>query len=246
MCFLLHNQGIVGKESWTYLGLFQSFLFSCRWRITENTQSKKCAVFCEQTAAVRSCEVAIFNCKQLLSLCTPSYKPACRSWIVCKWDTFVRAEYSVRQFSSLLFYQCKLMRAAKAGTCTYQQFRYCSTVGSASCLVAVDMCSIILSCMGSWEMFQVLFIISQSIKLRLKECGNSTSLVHPLESRWVMHSNISNSAFGRGWTGYCSEVFSVPISYGFCLKKTQCSSPSIFMLTQSVCPLETSHYSLVV
>lgn len=79
MCFLLCNHGIVGKESWTYLGLFHNFVFSCRCSITENTQSKKCAVFCEQTATVRSCEVGRFNCKQLVSLCTCSYKPACSS-----------------------------------------------------------------------------------------------------------------------------------------------------------------------
>lgn len=34
MCFLPCNHGIVGKENWTYLGLFQSFLF-CRCSITE-------------------------------------------------------------------------------------------------------------------------------------------------------------------------------------------------------------------
>lgn len=56
MCFLLHNHGIVGKESWTFLGLFQTSLF-CRCNITENTQSKKCAVFCKLTVTVRSCEV---------------------------------------------------------------------------------------------------------------------------------------------------------------------------------------------
>lgn len=77
MCCLLHNHGIVGKESWTYLGLFHSFVFFCTCSITENTQSKKCTVFCEQTATVRSCEVGRFNCKQLLSLCIPSYKAAC-------------------------------------------------------------------------------------------------------------------------------------------------------------------------
>lgn len=118
MCFLLHDHGTVGKKSWTYLGLLQSFLFCCRCSITENTQSKKCAVFCEQTATMRSCEVGIFNCKQLLSLCTPSYKPACSSWTVCKWDTFVTPVYSVRHFSLLLFYQCKLMRGTKTGTCS--------------------------------------------------------------------------------------------------------------------------------
>lgn len=56
MCFLLHNYGIIGKESWTFLGLFQTFLF-CRCNITENTRSKKCAVFCKLTVTVRSCEV---------------------------------------------------------------------------------------------------------------------------------------------------------------------------------------------
>lgn len=138
LCFLLSNHGIVGKESWTCLGLFQSFLFSCRCSITENTQSKKCAVFCEQTATGRSCEVGIFNCKQLLPLCTRSYKPACSSWTVCEWGTFVTAVHSVRELSLLLFYQCKVTRAAKAGTCSYPQFQHCSTVGCTSCLVAVD------------------------------------------------------------------------------------------------------------
>lgn len=101
MCCLLHNHGIVGKESWTYLGLFHSFVFFCTCSITENTQSKKCTVFCEQTATVRSCEVGRFNCKQLLSLCIPSYKAACNCWTLSKWDTFVTAVFSERQ-SSLL------------------------------------------------------------------------------------------------------------------------------------------------
>lgn len=117
------------------------------------------------------------------------------------------------------------MRAAKAGTCSYQQLQHCSTVGSTSCLVAVDVCLAILSCMGSWEMFQVLFIISHRTKLRIKECRNSTGLAQPLENRWVTHSSVSNSAFGRGWTLYPSEVFSVPISYSFCLKKKFCALP---------------------
>lgn len=172
-------------------------------------------------------------------------KAACSSWTVCKCDTFVTV-FSERQLSLLLFYQCKLMRAAKAGTCSYQQLQHCTTVGSTSCLVAVDVCLAILSCMGSWEMFQVLFIISQSTKLRIKECRNSTGLAQPLENRWVTHSSVSNSAFGREWTVYPSEVFSVPISYSFCLKKILCSSLSSLVMTQSICPPKNFHSSLVV
>lgn len=128
MCFLLHNHGIVGKEGWAYSKVFSSPVDAESQKT--HLQSKKCAVFCEETPTVRSCEVGILNCKQLLSLCTPCYKPACSSWTVRKWDTFVTAVCSVRQLSLLLFHQCKLMRGAKAGTCSYQQFQPCSTVGS--------------------------------------------------------------------------------------------------------------------
>lgn len=125
------------------------------------------------------------------------------------------------------------MRAAKAGACSYQQFQHCSTVGSTSCLVAVDVCLAILSCMGSWEMFQVLFIISQSTKLRIKEWRNSTGLAQPLENRWVTHSSVSNSAFGRGWTVYPSWSFFY-IHFPLFLFKENCALPLPFLCWPSM------------
>ena len=52
MCFLACNHGIVGKENWAYSKAFSSPVDAASQKT--HLKSKKCAVFCEQTATRRS------------------------------------------------------------------------------------------------------------------------------------------------------------------------------------------------